>query len=127
MGGDPPEGMNETTSESRDWDRIRLSRAEAWVCHDVTTARLIDAEERGDAKPWWAISITLTLESDRWTLTTFEAWRLQRVLADYANDPHTPAEDASIARAVADRLESTFESPPSTLRLDGSDRTVESR
>ncbi|MFT4891140.1 MAG: hypothetical protein ACI9YT_002062 [Halobacteriales archaeon] len=119
--------VTENATPSAGAKRVRLSRPEVWVVDNVTTDRLIEAEEHSEPSPRWTTSVTRTIEDDRRTFTTFEAWRLRQALVDDANDDETPPSDASIAGTVADRRQSTFGSPPSTLRQDDDERFAERR
>jgi len=95
-------------------NRLELSRAQAWVVHHVVLEHLLEGDRDGD-QPWWALDAVRTLEAGEAEFTAFQAWRLRCALLDHAADPETPDPDVTHARAVADRIERTFDGPPTAI------------
>lgn len=102
-----------STPEQTPTNRLELSRAEAWVVHHVVLERLLGGDDA--EQPWWALDAMRTLEAGEQRFTAFQAWRLRCALLAHATDPATPDPDVALARRVADRIERTFDGPPTAI------------
>ena len=116
-----------TTARRRDVTRLDLTRAEQWVVHHVMLNEIERRRENDEAPPWWAIDVIEKLEdrpvpdgtgapSGERSFTCYEAWRLRRALAAYADRSETPDRDVTLAVDVIHQLEETFVEPPAALR-----------
>lgn len=112
-----------TTARRRDTTRLDLSRDEQWIVHHVMLRAIEARQDEGQAPPWWALDVIEKLEDrpvdgsvsvDR-PFTCYEAWRLRRALASYAERAETPEEDVALAVRVAERLDERFVEPPTAL------------
>lgn len=103
-----------TMPPTPDAQPVEFSLAEEWVIHSVMLDQLT-GDPDADDQPWWALGIASKLESGVQLLSPFEAWRLRRDLAAYADEPDTPAEDATLASDVVQRIDERFDPPPETI------------
>jgi len=101
-----------------------MSHEEQWVVHHVMLQQVEAHRDDGESPPWWAINAIEKLEDrpvDRSTadtdrpFTCYEAWRLRRVLSEYAEQPETPEDDVATAVSLVQRLDETFVEPPTAL------------
>jgi hypothetical protein len=99
---------------SGDVQRVDLDPAQEWVLHHVMLDRLDEAREQYETTPWWAVAVVEKIERGDLSISTFEAWRLRRDLERYLDE--APERDADEAESILAALESSFESPPRSLR-----------
>ena len=115
-----------TTAKRRDTTRFEMSRGEQWVVHHVMLQEIEAHRENGESPPWWAIEVIEKLEdrpvvggesttSTERPFTCYEAWRIRRALADYAERAETPEDDVTDAVRLVRRLDETFVEPPTAL------------